>query len=208
MLSYSPDKSWPGILNRQSIDHNVYIYYPSVAGIKKVLFSIDGKAYHTENSPSWDLAGTGITGANAFNPKTLTSGGHTLLATVSMTNGTTVKDQVTFFVPAGVGKAHNIAATGRLLRVSAAQSGSSAAALNGAKVSAKKFILVSAVAGTVRAEYILDGKVLRVATLGNGAAGLAPLKASGLAKGTHHLTVRMVSESGSSSVAAASFQVV
>ena len=208
MLSYSPDRSWPGILNRQSIDHNVYIFYPSVAGVRKVAFTLDGKLYHTESSAAWDFAGTSITGANAFSPKTVASGAHTLLATVTMSNGTTVKDQVTFFVPASVGKAQTIAATGKLLRVSAARSGTSAAALSGATVSSKKYILVSTLAGTVRAEYVLDGKVLRVATLGKGAHALAPLKASGLKKGTHRLTVRMVSKSGSSSIAAASFRVV
>ena len=205
MLSYSPDRSWPAILNKQSLDHNVYIYYPSVAGIKKVAFAIDGKLFHTESSPAWDMAGTGVTGANVFSPKTLTGGAHTLLATVTMTSGAVVKDQVTFYVPAAVGKAQNIAAA-RVLRVGPAK-GSSLASLNGATLSKTSSILVSAVAGTVRAQYVLDGTVVRVATLRVGSKALAPLRTSGLAKGTHHLTIRMVSKSGLSSVAAASFRV-
>jgi hypothetical protein len=208
MLSYSPDRSWPTILNRQSLDHSVYVYYPTSSSVYRVVFSIDGKAYHTESSAPFDLAGTGLTGANAFHPSTLTSGAHTLLATVTTTSNVTLKTQATFFVPSSVGKATAVKATAKLLGVSASATGTATAKLDGSTVKGHKYIVFALAAGTVRAEYILDGKVIRIARSGSGGRSLmARLKTASLHKGKHHLLVRLVSKTGALSVATAAFKI-
>jgi hypothetical protein len=208
MLSYSPDRSWPAVLNKQSLDHNVYIYYPNSKTVAKVVFSIDGKVYHTETSAAWDMAGTGTTGANAFKPSTLTSGAHTLLATVTTTSNVTLKTQATFSVPASVGKAVAVKATAKLLGVSASAKGTVTAKLDGATLKGHKYIRFSAAAGTVRAQYILDGKVIRSSQSGaGGRSSTAPLKTAALHKGKHHLLVRMVNKTGRVSVATAAFKI-
>jgi hypothetical protein len=208
MLSYSPDRSWPAILNKQSLDHNVYIYYPTSTSVAKVVFSIDGKAYHTETSAPLDMAGTGTKGANAFAPSSLTSGAHTLLATVTTTSNVTLKTQATFYVPAAVGKATAVKATAKLLAVSASAAGTSAAKLDGATVKGHKFIVFRSAAGIVRAEFILDGKVVRISRSGSGGrSSMAPLKTATLHKGKHHLLIRMVSRTGQHSVATAAFKI-
>ena len=173
MLSYSPDRSWPAILNKQSLDHNVYIYYPAAANVAKVVFSIDGKVFHSETSPAWDLAGTATGGgANAFAPKTLTAGAHTVLATVTTTSKTVIKTQATFYVPASVAKATAVVATAKLVGVSASASGKSAVKLSGTTVKGRKYIVLAVTPGTVRAEFILDGKVVRLMRSGAGGAQL------------------------------------
>jgi hypothetical protein len=208
MLSYSPDRSWPGILNRQSLDHPFYVYYPASPTVYRVVFSIDGKVYHSETSAPFDLAGTGVNGANAFQPKTLTSGAHTLLATITTTSNVTLKTQATFFVSSAVGKATAVKATAKLLGVSTSASGTATAALNGSTVKGHKFIVFATAKGTIRAEYILDGKVIRIVRSGSGGrSSMAPLKTVSLHKGTHHLLVRMVSKTGALSVATAAFKI-
>lgn len=99
MLSYSPDRSWPAILNKQSLDHNVYIYYPSASNIAKVVFAIDGKTFHSETSAPFDMAGTNLSGAIAYNPVSLSNGAHTITATVTTTSNVTLKTQATFYAP-------------------------------------------------------------------------------------------------------------
>jgi hypothetical protein len=196
------------VLNKQSLDHNVYIYYPSSKSVAKVVFSIDGRVYHSETSPAWDLAGTGVTGANAFRPSTLTSGTHTVLATVTTTSNVTLKTQATFSVPSSVGKAVAVKATAKLLGVSASIKGSAAAKLDGSTVKGHKYIVFSSAAGTVRAQFILDGKVIRSSlSRSGGRSSMAPLRTATLHKGKHHLLVRMVSRTGRVSVATAAFRI-
>lgn len=209
MLSYSPDRSWPAILNKQNLDHNVYIYYPDSANVVKVVFAIDGKTYHSETTPAWDLAGTATAGrANAFSPRTLTAGAHTVLATVTTRSKTVLKTQATFYVPSSVAKATAVVATAKLAGISASASGSSAARLSGATVKGKKYIVMATAPGTVRAEFILDGKVVRLLRSGaGGRTSNAPLTTATLHKGKHQLVVRMVAKSGRVSVATASFKI-
>lgn len=209
MLSYSPDRSWPAILNKQSLDHNVYIYYPSAANVAKVVFAIDGKTFHTETSAAWDLAGTASGGgANAFSPKTLTAGAHTILATVTTWSNVVLKTQATFYVPASVAKAMAVTATARLVGVSTSASGKVVAKLNGATLKGKRYIVVAAAPGTVRAQFILDGKVVRLLRSGAGGRSTsAPLATKSLHKGKHRLVVRMVAKNGQVSVATASFKI-
>jgi hypothetical protein len=208
MLSYSPDRSWPAVLNKQSLDHNVYLYYPTSSTVAKVVFSIDGKAYHTETSAPFDLAGTGVSGANAFLPSSLTSGTHTLLATVTTKTNLTLKTQATFSVPASVGKPRAIKATAKLLGVSASATGTAKAKLDGSTLKGHQYIVFATSAGTVRAEYILDGKVIRIVRSGSGGRSLmASLTTASLHKGKHHLLVRMVNKTGALSVATAAFKI-
>ena len=206
MLSYSPDRSWPAVLNKQSLDHNVYIYYPDSKTVAKVVFSIDGKVYHSESTPAWDLAGTAVTGANAFSPKTLTAGAHTVLATVTTTSGTTLKAQSTFYVPASVAKARAVKATASLLSVSASPTGKAIRKLDGATINRHKFVRLSVAPGTVRAEFIFDSKVIRVVRTAAHKA-IVPIRTASLHKGKHRLVIRMVAKSGQLSVAAAVFKI-
>jgi hypothetical protein len=210
MLSYSPDRSWPAILNKQSLDHNVYIYYPASPTVAKVVFAIDGKIFRTETSAAWDLAGTATGGkANVFSPKTLTAGAHTLSATVTTTSKVVLKTQATFYVPASVAKPKAVAATAKLVGVSKTASGKAVAKLSGATVKGKKYIVLAVAPGSVRAEFILDGKVVRLLRSGaGGRSSSAPLTTAKLHKGKHRLVVRMVAKNGQVSVATASFKIV
>jgi hypothetical protein len=207
-MSYNSNRSAWGILNRQSIAKPVYFFYPASSSVTKVVFSIDGKAYRTETSAPFDFAGTAVNGAYPFYPGTLSSGQHTLSAVVSTYQGATLKTSATFFVPSGAAKAAKaakVSATSKLLKVTARRNGGTAAKLDGAKVRGAKYIQLTAAAGSVRAEFILDGKVIRVTSKAHLSA--TPVFSKNLHKGKHHLVVRMVSKTGKVSVATAAFTI-
>jgi hypothetical protein len=208
MLSYNATRWNPGVLNRQSINRKAYIYYPDSPSVRKVVFSIDGKVFHSETTGPWDLAGTAVNGANPWNPSTLSAGAHTVLATVTTTSGTTLKTQATFFVPAAAAKALVVKSTSALAKVATTASGSKAATLNGATVKGHRYLVFSTPKGVVRAQFLLDGKLVRVAaTSAGGRVSMTPLKTASLHKGKHRLVIRMVAKSGQQSVATAAFTI-
>ena len=100
-LEYSntPDLWSPLALDKASVTHSIYPFYPTVGGVKQVVFSLDGTTINTEHAAPWQLTGK----TPALDPTKLTSGSHTVLATVTMSNGITVKSSATFSVPSTVG---------------------------------------------------------------------------------------------------------
>jgi Glycosyl hydrolase family 26 len=206
MVSYSPDLSWPTALNGLSVDHNVYPYYPSLSGVSKVVFAVDGTTVNTDTTAPWTLVGA----TPALVPSTLKAGAHTVTATVTMSTGVTLNSTAGFTVPASVGTpVTTTPATGAALMLSYSPDHSWASALNGVSVDHNVYIYYPSQSGVSKVVFTVDGKAFGTDTAApwNLTAGTLALVPSTLTKGWHTVVATVTMSTGTTLKSTASFSV-
>ena len=102
LVSGSADRSNQANLQGQTVSGNIYVFVSPESGITQARFFIDntsatGTPFQTENMAPWDLAG-GNSGANPYDTRTLSNGGHTVTASLSLSSGATVVTTSSFTV--------------------------------------------------------------------------------------------------------------
>ncbi|BEP13509.1 hypothetical protein acdb102_18200 [Acidothermaceae bacterium B102] len=192
-FSYSPDLSWPAALDKQSIDHNIYPYYPSISGVKKVVFSLDGATVNTDSAAPWAFVGA----TPALNPTKLSVGTHTVVASVTMSNGVTVTASAAFTVPSGTGTSA-APAPGAALQFSYSPDLSWPAALDKLSADHNIYPFYPSSSSVKKVVWALDGATVNTDTAAPFAlTGATPaLDPQLLTKGAHTLTATVTTSTG------------
>ncbi len=87
--STSPNRSNPASLDGATISGTVYVFVPSLSGIKAVTFNRDNGQYvHTEHTAPWDLMSGQPSGAAPWYTTSVGDGAHTIVAIVKTSSGT------------------------------------------------------------------------------------------------------------------------
>jgi hypothetical protein len=211
MFSWSPDLSWPAALDKLSFDHNIYPYYPTVGGVTKVVFSLDGVTRNTDTAAPWTYVGS-----PALDPRTLTSGSHTLLANVTMSNGITVKSSATITVPSTVGINPVVTTTpppvvtaGAALQVSYSPDLSWPVALSNVSVDHNIYPFYPNSSSVRKVVFALDGKTINTDSAAPWAyTGVtAALDPRTLTKGWHTIVATVTTATGTTLRSSSSFSV-
>ncbi len=204
LVSHSATRSHPVALSNARLLSAAYIFYRSSKPVRRVTFSLDGKAYRTETAAVYDLVGTVGAKAKPFSIKKLKRGTHTIKASVLLTSGKWTSSKASF----KVGPAPLPLAT-QLLRVSSAAKGKPTSRLNLAVLHGTKYLIMPRVTNKARASYKLDGKVIRSVKVS--AKGYIPgrtYKLAGLRAGLHTVVLHLVNSKGKDTVVKARFRVV
>ena len=222
MFSYSPDLSWPAALDKKSIDHNIYPFYPTVGGVKKVVFSLDGTTVNTDTTAPWALTG----GTPAINPAKLTTGSHTVLAVATMSSGIMVKSSATFTVPSTVGinlttappvtptptattPAPPVVTAGAPLELSYSPDLSWPAALSGVTIDHNIYPFYPSSSTVKKVVFALDGATINTDSAAPWAyTGATPaLDPKVMTKGAHTITATVTTSTGATLKSSATFTV-
>jgi hypothetical protein len=102
-LQYSQeaDRDPASTLEGAVVSGNLHVFIPSVSGIVRVRYYLDGELSQTENLAPWDFAGGSASAANPLDSRTLTDGTHEIVAEVVLDTGQTVAVQAGFVVNNG-----------------------------------------------------------------------------------------------------------
>ncbi len=220
-MSTSSNLSGAIPLDGTSVDWDMYVFTGPDTGVSKVVFSVDGAVYRTENLAPYELVG----GA-AYDTSRLSPGEHQMTAMMYLTDGSTKFVSANFTIPSAYDNSGSSSYDNTVdntdppsyddtadenfhdIFVSASSNLSGSTVLEGAEVEGDVYVFTGPDTGVSKVTFSIDGDVTHTESRAPFEfVGGSPYDTSQLSSGEHEITAEFQLNDGSTEIVSAIFTI-